>query len=405
MRILLHDFPGHPFQAELARALGAEGHEVLHVRCASFPSGNGNVADDPGSSTRFEAIELRRPFERYALVQRLRQELEYARRFRGVLRRFRPDVVISSNDPLPSKAALAAWSTTHRTPWVFWLQDIWSVAMAREAEQRSRLGRVAGRGFQVLERGLLRHADAVIPITADFDPLLDEWGVRRARRTVIENWAPLAEVPPRPRRNEWADSQGLGDRPTFLYAGTLGLKHDPDVLHALAVDQPDADVVVISEGKGAERLTELRGQVPAPNLRILGFQPWDALPDVLAAADVLIVLLEEAAGTFSVPSKVLTSLCAGRTILAAMPASNLGARTIERAGAGVVVRPGDSAAFLAAARALRSDPAARDAHAAAGRRYAEETFDIEGITARFQVVLDGATATRRRSAARATPTG
>jgi colanic acid biosynthesis glycosyl transferase WcaI len=395
LRILLHDFPGHPFQAELARALGARGHEVLHVRCASFPSGNGNVEEEPGSSTRFEAIDLRRPFARYALVQRLRQELEYARRFRAVLRRFRPDIVISSNDPLPSKAALAAWSTTHRVPWVFWLQDIWSVAMAREAEQRSRLGRVAGTGFQVVERRLLRNADAVVPITPDFDSLLDEWKVPRDRRTVIENWAPLAEVPLRPRRNEWALAQGLGDRPTFLYAGTLGLKHNPDVLHDLALDEPDADVVVISEGKGAERLAELQAADLAPNLHLLPFQPWAALPDVLAAADVLIVLLEEEAGTFSVPSKVLTSLCAGRAILAAMPASNLGARTIGRAGAGIVVRPGDRAAFLEAARGLRADPAARDAHAAAGRRHAEEAFDIDTITDRFLAVLDGAMAGKR----------
>ena len=41
---------------------------------------------------------------------------------------------------------------------------------------------------------------------------------------------------------------------------------------------------------------------------------------MLASADVLVALLETDAGAFSVPSKVLTSLSAGRPILAAIPA-------------------------------------------------------------------------------------
>jgi glycosyltransferase involved in cell wall biosynthesis len=383
MRILLHDFPGHPFQAELARSLGARGHQVLHLQCASFTSGKGNVVDDPDSTTRFESIELGTTFEKYRLGRRLLQELQYSRRVVAATRRFQPDVVIMSNDPLMSKAAFAAWAAVRRVPWVFWLQDIWSLAMAREASRRSKLGGLAGRGFQMLEAALLRNADAVVPITPDFDEVLDGWRVRAERRTVIENWAPLAEIPPREKRNDWSIEHGFGERFTYLYAGTLGLKHNPDALYDLARHQPDADVIVISEGLGADRLRELTAQEAAPNLHILPFQDWHWIPDVLGTADVLLVQLEAAAGTFSVPSKILTSLCAGRAILAAMPASNLGARTLLRAEAGLVVTPGDTPALIAAADDLRADDDGRRAMAASGRRYAEVAFDIDTITDRF----------------------
>ena len=58
------------------------------------------------------------------------------------------------------------------------------------------------------ERGLLRRADAVVAITEGFRPLLREWGVPDAQIHVVENWAPLEEMPPRPK------DQPVGSRPS-----------------------------------------------------------------------------------------------------------------------------------------------------------------------------------------------
>lgn len=385
MRILVHDFSGHPFQAELARSLGARGHEVLHLHCESYLSGKGWFADAPGCT--FESISLGEAFNRYDLKERLRHELRYGHAFVKRARRFRPDVVISCNDPLLAKARFGAWAAVRRVPWIFWLQDVYSLAMSREAAKRSKLGTVAGKAFMRIERWLLKSADHVVAITEDFDQVLDEWGVDRADRTVIENWAPLDEMPVRERDNAWRREHIGDDAFTFVYSGTLGLKHNPDVLHELALDQPDAHVVVISAGLGAEHLAAKQATDPAPNLRLLPFQPWEDLPDVLGSADVLLVLLEAEAGGFSVPSKVLTSLCAGRPILAAVPAENLAARTIEGSGAGIVVPPGETKGLRDGARRLREDPGLRARCAASARAYAEEAFAIESITDRFWEVI------------------
>jgi len=111
-------------------------------------------------------------------------------------------------------------------------------------------------------------------------------------------------------------------------------------------------------------------------------------PDILGAADVLVALLEPTAGTFSVPSKVLSYLCAGRPVLAAIPPENLAARTIERAGAGLVVPSTDEEAFLVAAKQLLTDGALRVAAGRRARAYAESTFDTETITDQFQDVIE-----------------
>jgi glycosyltransferase involved in cell wall biosynthesis len=387
MRVIVHDFSGHPFQAELARSLAGRGHEVLHVQCASYTSGKGSFDVDAVGNPQYASISVGDVFERYRTGRRLVHELRYARRFNELAARFSPDIVLSCNDPLIAKARFGAWARRRRVPWVFWLQDLYSIAMAREAARRSRAGRLLGDGLQRVERRLLRSADGVVAITEDFGPTLDDWGVDPRHRTVIENWAPLDEVPPGTRHNAWRDAQDLGDRFLYLYAGTLGLKHDPDVLYALAAAEPGAEVAVVSEGLGADRLRARQAEQHLPNLRILPFQRWEDLPDMLAAADVLLVLLEPEAGAFSVPSKILTCLCAGRPILAAMPAANLGARTIVAAGAGIVVAPGEPEQFLGAADRLRDDGEMRQQMGASARKHAETAFDIAAITDRFEIVL------------------
>lgn len=391
LRILVHDFAGHPFQIDLSRALARRGHTVRHVYCRSYTSGKGDFeAGEPNLS--IVAVPAGESFARYSPGRRVRQEMAYGARFTRVAADFRPDVILACNVPLVAKMVSAVWCGRRRVPWVFWLQDLHSVAMATEAEARAgRAGRVLGTAFETIERTLLRRADAVVSITDDFEPVLGRWGVDRTSCTVIENWAPLSGLPLRPRDNAWRQRTGLGDRFTFLYSGTLGLKHRPELLYSLAEQHVgDADVIVISEGLGEGRLREMLAEAPLPNLRLLPFQPIEDYPDILGAADVLVALLEPAAGTFSVPSKVLSYLCAGRPILGAIPLHNLAARTIERAGAGTVVPPTDDEAFLLAAKDLRNDSHQRVVAGLRGRSYAESAFDTGAITDRFEGVIDAA---------------
>jgi glycosyltransferase involved in cell wall biosynthesis len=120
----------------------------------------------------------------------------------------------------------------------------------------------------------------------------------------------------------------------------------------------------------------------------MGFQPFEVLPDVLGTADVLLAVLERDAGTFSVPSKVLTYMCSGRPLLLSVPPENLAARIVEGQAAGLVVAPEDDRQFVNAALAYLDDPHMRAEYGANGRSYAEENFDIDIITDRFESVFE-----------------
>ena len=86
----------------------------------------------------------------------------------------------------------------------------------------------------------------------------------------------------------------------------------------------------------------------------------------------------------------MTYLCAARPLLVSVPTDNLAARVVERSGGGIVVRPGDAPAFLAAAERLREDGELRAELGGRARAYAQTAFDIDSVAARFEEVLERA---------------
>jgi colanic acid biosynthesis glycosyl transferase WcaI len=400
LRVVVHDYAGHPFQVQLSRELARRGHDVLHLHAAGYVTGKGAVSRQAGDPPTFsvEAVDTGRQFDKYSRLKRPVDEFRYGRAVAPRVLRFAPDVVISSNTPLLAQELFLRACRRSGIPFVFWQQDIYSVAMKRAAEQALPLiGRVVGGAFTRLERRLLERSDAVICIADDFRPILHAWGVAAAKIHVVENWAPLDEIPPRPRDNDWSRAHGLAGKRVLLYAGTLGLKHNPELLLRLAVHfegEPDVQVVVVSEGLGADWLAARIARDGISNLTLLPFQPYDALPVVLASADVLVSILEPDAGVYSVPSKVLTYHCAGRALLAAIPSVNLAARIIERNESGLVVDPADLDGFAVAAGTLLADPGLRGRMAAAARLYAEKTFDVAAVGDSFESILQSCATVR-----------
>lgn len=393
MRILVHDFAGHPFQVELSRALAQRGHTVHHVYCASLqttPQGRlERMPDDPSTFTS-EGLTVQ-GYDREKMLTRWRGDRAYGRALARATHRFRPDVVLSANTPLDAQAILLQAVKQQNIRLVYWLQDLIGEASYRLLRQRIPVaGAFIGRYYQALESRLLRQSDAVVLITEDFRPILHQIGVPDAKLSVVENWAPLDDLPPRPQDNPWSRAQRLAGQRVILYTGTLGMKHNPALLLSLAErfrDQPDVYVVVCSQGRAAEWLREQAQAASLPNLRVLGFQPFELLPDVFGSATLLTAILEEDAGVFSVPSKVLSYLCAKRALLLAIPTENLAARLVLREQAGLVVSPRDVDAFTDAAVQIMSNESLRGNFATRGRAYAERTFELNSIVERFEPLL------------------
>ena len=393
MRILIHDYAGYPFPLDLSRELAQRGHQVWHVHFQDLQHHKaGCMAETSNEGTlTILGLTLGEAFDKHSLFRRRSQDLRYARLAAGQIAAFRPDVVLSGNAPLEVQKRLRTAAGKAGARFYFWVQDFYSLAVRRLLSKRLPVvGHLVGHYYTHLERGLLRGSEGVVLITADFLPTVKSWGLDPARCHVIENWAPVQRNSYRPAPEQWKAANGFTGKRLLLYSGTLGKKHNPSLLLELARavrDQPDVVVAVVSAGPGTEWLKSAAAAEGLGNLQVLPFQPIEQLPHMLAAAEVLVGILNQTASAFSVPSKVLTYLAAGKPTLLSIPLENLAARTISRIGAGLVVPPDCPEEWVNGALTLLRDRDLRERCSLAATRYAQEVFDVGRIASQFERVF------------------
>ena len=363
---------------------------MVHSHCAAYLSGKGRLTSVDGT-VRFVPIGAGRTVSKYRFLRRLAQELSFGFELVKVIMRERPDVVLISNTPIPTLSVAVVWLTVRRTPWLLWHQDVYAAALGSlAAQRRSPSLRVVARFIEASERWCARRARHIVVIAESFRAVHTRWGTA-GKTTLIPNWAPLDEIVPCDRRNAWSAGHGLDDTLTLLYSGTLGLKHNPALLVALAGRVRDLGVevrlVVVNEGPAGELLRAEAAAHDVP-LTLLPFQPYDRLSEVLGSGDVLVVLLEDNASAFSVPSKTLSYLCAGRPVLGMMPAANPAAELVLLAG-GTVVGPDDASIDPGArwAADVLTDPALWRELGGRARRLAEAEFDLGKTVLAFEGLL------------------
>lgn len=394
MRIVICDYSGHPFQIELSRNLAKRGHDVLHLHFAEFQTPKGAMRRLPDDAPTFavEDITLGRKFDKDRFLRRRFQEIQVGKVIAERALAFRPDAVIGCNMPLDAQRQLQRSCARNGIAFIFWLQDIYSSAISHYlGEKWGVAGRAIGRYYRNLEGSILRASSAVVAISESFVAPLGEWGVRPEHVHVIPNWASLSEIYPVDKDNAWARRHGLHGKRVALYTGTLGLKHDPALLLALARagGGTGLQIVVVSEGKATDWLAEQVGQSAIGNLTILPFQPMDIYPQLLGTGDILLAMIDRKAAAFAVPSKILSYLAAGRPIAAAIAHDNDAAKMVIEADAGFVTDPDDVAAFVDRVQALAGDAELRARLGQNAREFAESRFAVDVIGDRFEAVLDG----------------
>lgn len=393
-RILLHDYAGHPFQFDLSRELAKRGHIVWHCYSSDTEGAKASFDDSDIPNLKTTPISIGYTVRKYQFVKRWIDEIRYGRRVSATIKSHKPDIVINSNTPLDSYKIIRKAEDSSRVRKIFWAQDLNGHAVFRIFRKKwFPLGYLIGQRFLKLEAKLLRGSDHIVSISEDFIPRLLSHGAQKGDITVIHNWAPVEEMPICPRENGWRNQHFDSDTFLFLYSGTLGLKHNPEMLLNLAREiesqGTNAKVLVISEGLGADWLKSEIQQENCQTLIILPYQPFEQLPEILASGDILLTVLESDAGVYSVPSKILSYMCAGKPQLAAMPSDNLGASLIRSIECGNIVAPGDSESFVQKAMEMYATPRTnlQDAGSKA-REFAQGNFNIKKIADRFELLLE-----------------
>ena len=334
MDLYIHDYAGHVGQIEVARGLAARGHRVLFTYCDELPTPRGGLSPDAELELlAIEPIGIGRRIIKKNYFKRQWQDVLYARALVRHLHQHKPQLVVSANNPLIPQWALVRYCRRHGIPVVHWWTDIYSLAVRHSVgEKYGPLGRMIAWSYEKLEIHLLKRSQAVLAIAEQFRSIAEPWGVQTPL-TVIPVPAPTERVQPGPKRNPWSIQHGVAETANVVYCGTLGNKHHPELLLALAEefrDRGEVRIIVAAGGTGADWLRGEQEKANLPNLLLLPFQSFDDYPNVLAAADVHVTLLNREASAYALPSKVMSQLCSARAQAAIVPRDNLGPHSLWR---------------------------------------------------------------------------
>ena len=347
----MHDFAGHPFQAELSNELAESGFTLVHSFFGHVGPTKALAEDVYGNGRiEFQKIALKQEYEVHNLPKRILFELKLAGKLLSIHYRFRPHVTIYANTPLIAATVFRFF--VPKSDFILWHQDIFSKAIGMRfnsgTKDRSISQRLQIYVVEILERRLVRKSNQVICISDAFLSVYDKWLVDPNKVSMIENWAPLNQIQFDPKIRSTRSKFKL------IYAGTLGLKHNPHLLIQLIEEMGkmsiEGELVIISEGDGANYLknkTNLNNSIS-----VIGYVSIADLNQKLADADIAFMLLEEGASEFSVPSKTYSYLAAGKCVVAFAPKGNAASLAIAKAG-GFVFTP-DMEGVMKAARLIFS---------------------------------------------------
>ena len=293
---------------------------------------------------------------------------------------WRPHTVIVIEPPLAcAPGALLAGALSGARTWLH-VQDF-------EVDAAFELGLLRSGGLRrcalAIERWLLQRFDRVTSISERMVAKLRLKGVATERAGYFPNWVDTNLIRPLYAEGSMRAELGIDAQvPIVLYSGNMGDKQGLDLIVDVArrFSGRHAALFLLC-GDGAARARLEAAARDLGNVRFIALQPLTRLNELLNLADVHLLPQRADAEDLVMPSKLTAIMASGRPVLATARA---GSDVAQAAGVGgVVVPPGDGAAFESALHALLADPTLRSRLGSAARTYALAHWDRDVVLRRM----------------------
>lgn len=355
MRILIYSYNYYPepigiapLMTELAEGLAKRGHEVRVLTAMPwYPDSHIH----PHYQGKLYCTEERHNVKIYrsyvwakpqrSLINRVLFELSFATlSFWQGIKAWSPDVILLTVPGLPVciPASILAWF--YKCPLVLNLQDILPDAAVH-------VGLLTNQKvinvFKYLEKFAYKKANKISVIADGFTQNILQKGVDSNKIVEISNWVNLDFIHPLPKENSYfIKENNLEGKFVVLYSGNIALTQPLETLidaAALLQNIKDIAVVIVGKKEALTRLEKYCEKINCQNVILKPFQPREKLPEMLAAADVGMVMQKSNVIDFNLPSKIPVLLASGRPIIASVSFGSTAAREIQNSGGGVVVKP------------------------------------------------------------------
>jgi len=304
------------------------------------------------------------------------------------LRAGRVDVVMGTSPPIFQAVSALAVARIRRKPFLLEIRDLWP---AFAIEMGVLTNPVLIRASRWLERFLYRRADHLLVNSPAYRDYLIGEGVAAGRISFVPNGVDVSMFNPAARGEAIRARYGLEGKVVVVYAGAIGPANDLGALLGVAerlLANRTVQILLVGDGKDRARLEAEATERGLGNVTFTGPLPKSEMPEVLAAADVCVAILQDIPMfKTTYPNKVFDYMAAGRPTVLAI--DGVIRTVIEEADGGLFVRPGDVAALSAAVEVLAADEALRRRMGASARGHVAERFNRERQAEEFRELVHG----------------
>lgn len=295
----------------------------------------------------------------------------------------KPNLLFVESPPLFIGYAATYLSKRWNCPFVFNVSDLWPESAIRMGVVRPGiLTAMAER----LELSLYRRSSGV---TGQSSEIIESISKRcpGTKCAVITNGVDANRFGRKHSDDKARAMLGNEPGPIFLYAGLLGLAQGLDQILDLAKllgPEIPGRFVLIGEGPHRESLQQRITNESIHRVKILGPQPRDHIPSLLASADVAVISLGMSIPG-AVPSKIYEAMASALPVL--LIADGEARQRIENAQCGVCAKPGDLQEAKRCYLKLVSDVQLRTELGRKGRIAAETVYARDAIAAKLDAFL------------------
>jgi len=264
----------------------------------------------------------------------------------------RPDIILAMTDPPIAGIAGAFVARIARRPFVYNIRDLYpDMAVGGDIVRPSKWVE----RWERMHRRALKQAASVIVLGDDMRDRILAKGIAPDRVVVVRDGTSFPASMP-DQSNPISTEIRSGFPFVVLHAGNLGFYGAWDTLLKAAEILRNEDTGFVFIGDGANRAALEIAAASSENVRFLPFRPFEQVPNVMMAGDLHIVTVRRGLEGVVVPSKLYSTLAAGRPVLAVADKESDAARIVVESGCGLAADPDDPQDVAAAVRELRSDP-------------------------------------------------
>lgn len=295
------------------------------------------------------------------------------------------DGVIAVSPPLTLGLAGRAIARARGAAYVFNVQDVFPDVVIELGFLKDPLLIKTARA---LERRCYGGADAITVLSEDLRANIVGRVADPSKVRVIPNFVDTGFITPGGTENAYRRELGLEGKIVVMYAGNVGFSQSLDLVIAAARalrDDPDLSFVI--NGGGAARPALEATAKDLSNVVFVDTQPFERLPELLAAGDIHLVPLKRGLARSSVPSKTFSILAAGRPFVASVDPGSEIATIAKDSGAGISVPPDDACAFTQAIRDLADSADRRSDMGRRGRTFVEGWASPAAVAQRYEELI------------------